>query len=91
MDYANDALFGDTGNSRILATDLSPYAQSPDDFGRVLANGIAGITLLAMQNKVNEAAASGQLSFTGNGVKLSASPSLIQMLLLGAVVYLLVK
>lgn len=87
--YANDALFGDSGNSRILATDLSPYAQSPDDFGRVLANGIAGITLLAMQNKVNEATNSGQLVFTGNGVRVS--PSMMQVLVIAGIAYLLLR
>jgi hypothetical protein len=89
MDYANDALFGDSGNSRITATDLSPYASGPDDFGRVLATGIMGTVMLAMQNKVNEATNSGQLTFSSNGVRVS--PSLMQVLLVGGLIYLLVK
>lgn len=89
MDYANDMLFGNSGTSRITATDLSPYATSPDDFGRVLATGIIGVTMQAMQNKVNEATNSGQLVFTNNGVRVS--PSMLQALIIGGIIYLLVR
>jgi hypothetical protein len=42
-----------------------------------------------MQNKVNEATNSGQLTFSSNGVRVS--PSLMQVLLVGGLIYLLVK
>lgn len=91
MDYANDMLFGDSGNSRLTATDLSPYARDPNDFGAVLLTGITNITMQAMQNKVNEATASGQLYYTGNGVGMTLSSPLIKALLIGGVIYFLVK
>lgn len=89
MDYQNYALFGDYGTSQIPATSLSPYATSPDDFGRVLATGIVGVTMQAMQNKVNEATNSGQLVFSENGVRVS--PSMMQLLVIAGIAYLLLR
>lgn len=91
MDLANYALFGDSPNySSIPATSMTPYAENSTDWGAVLATGIINNMNLAIQNKINEKAASGQLRFTSNGVQLQGSPIML-LILGGVIVYMLAK
>lgn len=89
--YENDLLFGDTNYSRLPATTMNPYAESDTDFGKMVTLGIINATNAAIQNKVNEAGASGQLVWTGNGVQFNASKNLLTLLLIGGVIYFMVK
>lgn len=91
MGVANDALFGDTNYSRIPADSLSPAAENEQDFGKVLLTGIVNGVNRAIQNKVDEASASGQIVLSADGMRVSASQKLIQALLIGGLIYLMVK
>lgn len=92
MGLESNAIYGnDDGIRTFGATMLNPYAASDDfDIGSVLAAGIRGAAQGAMQAKVYDAYASGQLRLPSSyqqPVYQSGMGGLMPLLIIGAVLY----
>lgn len=91
MDNAQSyAIFGGNNYSQIPATMLNADAQSEQDFGTILTNGIRGVAINAINGMVNGAYGSGQLQNAG-AVTVSAGGNTGNLIILAAIAYFIFK
>lgn len=85
---SNDALFGGINTSLIPATMLNDQVTSEDDFGTVLAKGIKGAAVNAINGLIGGAYSSGQLQNAG-AVQVQATNNQTSLIVLAVVAYLI--
>lgn len=93
-DYQTYTLFGDVPNpSMIDAQTMNPDASGPDDWLRVMTDGIKASVANGITGMIGSAQASGQLPVNANGndVHRQQRANLTGLLLLGALIFLAVK
>lgn len=93
-DYQTDALFGDMPNySAIDAQTMNSDAMHPEDWLRVMTDGIKANVANGISGMIRSAQADGQLptNANGNDVHAQKQSNLMTLLIIGSVVLLAVK
>lgn len=94
-DYQTGALFGNAPNpSTITAQDVNPAASGPNDWTTILTNGFASAAVNGINGAVNNAIVKGQIENANAQTALLPpiqSISLTSLLVIGAIIYMVVK
>lgn len=88
-DYYTDALGIDQSYGSLTATDVNPNASGPNDWQTVALNGVRQLVGAASLGLVAREQA--QIAQNNGTVTLQASPNAVNLLVIGAVIWLIMK